>query len=736
MTELLSADIILREQAPATSTPPSLPTAVLGLVGVAKKGPFGKKLITSWDEYVRYFGSWDSNSDMGFAAYGYFQNGGRQLYISRIVHYTDPNDSATKTSAASTISLTTTGAATQGSVTTGNTEPFELFAGGDLDLKVDGGGTETATFDAAAGARTGSGGTYSTGFVGGETLLPKIDGGTVQTITFTSGAQTLAQVIDEINPQLVGGYADEVGGELRITSDKLGTGSGVEVTGGTGAATLGMGVGATAGTGDVADISAVSAAEAKALIEADTTAQVTVEGTGAITIKTPTIGAGGSIQVEASSTLDDAGYFDLDNSVHSGSAAGAGDTATVDAKYDGADGDNLKIRIAAATSGDSDEFNWTTLYNDIVQEFWANLSTDPNATNYWETVLNHVTTGSELITLTDLLAGSPPANRPDNGDYSLTGGDNGLSGLVDADFIGSSAGGTGIYAFDEVEDLTLLAVPGRSTAGVHQAMLTYTETWRSGQVFAILDSVLGHTATQCRDYVRTTAAIYNLSEHGAFYWPRMKMLNPNETVYTSDENGLVTVPPSGHIAGVFARTDQLQGGIHQAPAGPVRGIIFGCLGFETDEVLRKEKRDIVYPANINPLTTWAGVPRHIDGNRCLKTDGLFGTIGERRGMSYIERSIKILLSYARHTNNTKSLRRRATRDCETFLTSEMKDGAFASDDPSTAFFVDFGDDLNPPSVVNAKKLRGNIGVAKAKPTDWVIIDISEDTRALDEELAG
>jgi hypothetical protein len=74
--------------------------------------------------------------------------------------------------------------------------------------------------------------------------------------------------------------------------------------------------------------------------------------------------------------------------------------------------------------------------------------------------------------------------------------------------------------------------------------------------------------------------------------------------------------------------------------------MFGVLGFETDEVLEENKRDLVYPHRINPLTTGPGLPRYIDGSRTLKGDGNFPYVAERRGVIFIERSLKQGLQFA------------------------------------------------------------------------------------------
>src|SRR5262249_51624861 len=181
-------------------------------------------------------------------------------------------------------------------------------------------------------------------------------------------------------------------------------------------------------------------------------------------------------------------------------------------------------------------------------------------------------------------------------------------------------------------------------------------------------------------------------EFAAIYWPRVKVLNPSRVVFGNTTQ--LTMPPSGHIAGVYGRTDSARpGGIFIPPAGIENGRLLGVLGFETSEVLEEAKRDLVFPKNINPLTVFPGAPRHIDGARTLKGDGNFPTVAERRGVIFIEQSLRRGLLFAKHQNNTEALRATLARTVNAFLLIQLKNGAFASTDPKKAYFVDFGDAL-------------------------------------------
>ncbi len=416
-------------------------------------------------------------------------------------------------------------------------------------------------------------------------------------------------------------------------------------------------------------------------------------------------------------------------------------TLRVDAKYDGTYAHVLKAKVGAATSGEAARFNLYVLKSGLIVETFPNLTMDADDARYVETIVNAAVTGSKYVKAVDLVVGGgATAARPVNATSSfLAGGNDGLTGIVDADFTGAtgSSGKTGIRAFDYVQELNILTVPGRATAAVANAMITYSEVTRGMSVFAILDPPADASATAVVTYFESTAAVTGLSEFAAAYWPRVKVLNPNTSIFGKTADNLITVPPSGHIAGVYARTDGKKlGGVYTPPAGVENGILFGVLGFETKETLEEEKRDLVFPKRINPLTALKGGPRHIDGARTLKANGNFPSVGERRGAIFIEQSVKDGLQFARQRDNDEELRALVSRTVESFLLTQMKNGAFRTKDPATAYFVDFGPALNPTSVQFAGQLIGRIGIATKKVAEYIILRFSQDTRALEEELAA
>lgn len=731
---------------------PALATDVCLMAGVTERGRLDAYVCNTFEEWRAEYGDITAESfDAYIAAFGYFDNGGRNLVFARIVHYSDLTSPATKASVAATINLTTATTQTYGSVTTGNAETFRLDPGDTLVFKIDGGGAETATFDAAQAGVTSSS-CNPTGFVGGETLTLEVDGdGITQTITFEAGDTTVALAAQRINNLIEGGYAEVVsaGAEIKIWSDTYGTGSSIEIIGGTGRVALGFSTGTTSGTGDVADIRAVTAAEIKTRVVADCASLSATEVTiaaGALTFSTPTIGASGSIQCDATSTADDAAKCDLDNSVHSGTAAGAGNMATLDAASDGAWANGWTLDVSAASNGDSNYFDAELKdANGIRQRYWANLITTTTDPDYFQSRINDDAENYYFV-VTDLLSGTAPANRPTNGTYTLAGGDNGLGSLADTDYVGNSAGPTGLYLFDTTENARTLVVPGKATSAVHNGMVTYCDTWRNKTIVAIMDPPEQYTDAQIRTYWKTTASLKGSSEMVEMNWPRGHIQNPRPATLTNDgvvrnNVGVVNIPLSGHYAGAWARNDAQPAGVAQPPAGtdlPLRGVLgleIISSGQEKHPVEDPRKRANVYDDLINPVRRGSGGV-YVDGTRMAKADGNFPTIGQRRGACHVKLTIEAGIPFAIHKNIKTPLLRKIDRSVRIWLELITRDGFFVSDDPDQAFSWNVGQDQNPPSTQLQRKINAKLGLAFAEPADFVDLELYKDIRRYEEELAS
>lgn len=751
--QLLSSKVVIEETAPTSRTIQGAATGVCACLGVTPKGPIGvATLLTSYDQFVKIFGGNFVGGIAASSVRGFFDGGGQRMYFTRVVHYSDITLPNSKASAQGTLNLLNSNVAAAAALVTGtNAGPFALTPGDTLVIDRDAAGLATATFTATAGQITSSGATEPHNLVNNQTLQVKVNGGPTQTIVFTSGQfvdianATDVEVRAAIAAVLTNCVVTVQSGAIRITSSRLGTSSAIEIVAGTARAELGFAVSTNAGSGNVADIAAVSIAEIKTIVELAVSGVTVANAGGFVRIAATTPGATGKIQVMVASTADD--ELGLNNTLHNGSAAG-GATATlqVDSKYEGAYANGLTILIKAATSGIASEFNLAVYYNGILVETFANATMLDTAERFIETLVNDQDTGSRWIMVTDLQTNPGPsgvaAERPINSPGApqvafgpLTGGNDGLSGLAETDFVGDPSSRTGFHSFDLTFDPDVLICPEMATPAIHAAGLQYASVTRKGQMFFIADPPQGLSAEQMNTYVLTTAALKNTTEHGAIYWPRVKILNPAPSVYGSAST--IVVPPSGHIAGMYARNDGSKvGGVYLAPGGVERGQLPGVIGLETNEVMDEAIRDLVAPNLINPITQLRGQALAVDDAQTLMAGGNFPTIGERRGVSYIERSIEDGTQWVRMRNNDDSLRGALFRTVEAFLLIQMRVGAFRSRDPDAAFYVDTSEAINPPSEVFANKVNIRIGLATQKPARFLVMSFSQDTRALDQELAA
>jgi len=734
--QLLSSKVVIVEEEPKVRGIPSGPTSVAGAVGLTERGPIGQAVLcSSFDEFQTKFGGFTTDSDLALAAMGFFENGGSQLWVVRTAHYTDVATPASVTAVRAAGFLVAGGGPTPGVLTGAAAGPFVLIDGDLIRISVNGGADVDAVFTGAAAAiAAGGAGPYV--LADGMTLLLRVDNGLEQTVLFAAGDfadianATATEVAAAINAVIDGGRATTPGGIVRLASDTEGTSSRVQVTGGTANAVLAFPGSASVGGGNVANLRAVDVLEVKDAVEAAVPGVLLEAGIGGVLdIRTITTGASATVQARAAT----AAAFGLDTALHSGAASGTANAVRVEGKDPGAYANRIDAEVRAATNGSPNAFDLLIVEDGVYREAFPNLSMNPDDARYVDRVVNDPRIGSLYVRATDQLLVGMPVPPPQT--VSLAGGGDGLVGLDDNDFIGSDTGKTGLHALDQVQELTLLLVPGRATPAVHNAMVRYCEVDRDGTVFAVLDPPANQSATDIVTYVATTASLENLSEFAAVYWPRVKVLNPAKSVFGSSEQ--LVVPPSGIVAGVCSRTDSGRpGGVYDPPAGIDAGRMFGVLGFETDEVLEERKRDLVYPHRINPLTTGPGLPRYIDGSRTLKGDGNFPYVAERRGVIFIERSLKQGLEFARHKNNTEGLRAQVRRTITAFLLTQMNNGAFRSREPAKAFFVDVSEQLNTPTVVFAGKLIARVGLATNKPAEFIILRISQDTRALEAELAA
>jgi phage tail sheath protein FI len=276
----------------------------------------------------------------------------------------------------------------------------------------------------------------------------------------------------------------------------------------------------------------------------------------------------------------------------------------------------------------------------------------------------------------------------------------------DALYIGKDNGPgqrTGLKCFEEIDEIALVAAPGVISPAVQDAILSHCETRKDR--FAILDSpetINGGVdrLTRPRD-----------SKYGAYYFPWIQVYDP--------EKGNIYVPPSGHVAGVYSRTDT-ERGVHKAPANE---IVRGALGLRYS--VSKGEQDLLNPKGINCIRLMLGGGIRIWGARTLSSDSSWRYINVRRLFIMVETSIERATQWVVFEPNDHRLWKRVTRTISSFLSLLHRNGALMGETADKAFFVKCDSETNPPEVVDAGQLIVEIGLAPVKPAEFVIFRIGQ-----------
>lgn len=261
---------------------------------------------------------------------------------------------------------------------------------------------------------------------------------------------------------------------------------------------------------------------------------------------------------------------------------------------------------------------------------------------------------------------------------------------------------TGLKCFDEIDEIAIVAAPGQISPAVADALLSHCETRKDR--FAILDSP--ETITGGVDKLPKPRD----SKYGAYYFPWIQVYDPDK--------GNIFVPPSGHIAGVYSRTDS-ERGVHKAPANE---LVRGALGLKYN--VSKGEQDLLNPKGINAIRFLNGGIR-IWGARTLSSDPSWRYINVRRLFIMVESSIERATQWVVFEPNDHRLWKRVQRTISSFLTLLWRNGALMGTAPEQAFYVKCDDETNPPEVIDAGQLVVEIGLAPVKPAEFVIFRIGQ-----------
>ncbi len=288
------------------------------------------------------------------------------------------------------------------------------------------------------------------------------------------------------------------------------------------------------------------------------------------------------------------------------------------------------------------------------------------------------------------------------------------------EFQGKVTERTGVEGLEALDDVTMLCAPDLMSTmpgqkldldtikGVQTMMIAHCE--RMGDRVAILDAPPDMTPQEIKKW-RMEVAGFD-SSYAALYYPWIQVMDPVT-------NRPLAIPPAGHIAGVWARSDSTRG-VHKAPANEV---VQGAVGLVYQTT--KGEQDTLNPIGVNCIRAFPGRGIRVWGARTLSSDPAWRYINVRRLFNFVEKSIENGTQWVVFEPNDRKLWARVRRDVAAFLKTVWRDGALFGSSPGEAFYVKCDDELNPPESRDMGRLIIEIGMAPVKPAEFVIFRISQ-----------
>jgi phage tail sheath protein FI len=340
-------------------------------------------------------------------------------------------------------------------------------------------------------------------------------------------------------------------------------------------------------------------------------------------------------------------------------------------------------------------------------------------------VATKVNAASKLIKIEETGAALPDV-RVAAGSYTLSVPSVAVEKVTASDFEGDVAKRRGMGNASALDEVTMLIMPdivslngdGAQMRDLQGKMIAHAELM--GDRMAILDTPDGLIAQDVLEWRMTTAG-YD-SKMAALYWPWIEVMDPLT-------GRPLRVPPSGHVAGVWARTDE-ERGVHKAPANEVirgaNGLAFQITHAEQGELNRN---------GINCIRAFPGRGIRIWGARTLSSDPEWRYINVRRLFNFIAESIMTGTQWSVFEPNDERLWGKLGTNVGSFLSRVHRSGALSGASPQEAYFVKCDAETNPPEIVEAGQVVCEVGVAPVKPAEFVIFRLSQFTGGGGAEVA-
>ena len=438
-----------------------------------------------------------------------------------------------------------------------------------------------------------------------------------------------------------------------------------------------------------------------------------------------------------------------------GTSLGSGNSAFgVSAANQGAWGNNLWVQIVTSSDGNNtDNFKLLVMQGTTVKEAQTNVIeaydgltyqgsptlVPGNSTpgSYARTTVN---SRSEFIAILDDFTARPGVMP--NPVQLAFGSDS--KPPAPKDFIGAAAAdntvtGTGIRALDKVTDVNLIAMPGQGDIASVNAGMEYCKLQRPlqdcffiGDLGSVVDG--GGTtdvpAARQDDAATTVVKISDArafatngtldkssGDYGALYYPWVWAPDP----IGSGRNPRILLPPSGHVAGLYARIDNSRG-VFKAPAGTEAGLA-GVLAPFRD--ISDTEQDSLNPVMVNAIRSVPGAGLVVWGARTIGSDASWRYVPVRRIAIFLRVSIYYGIQWAVFEPNDEPLWAELRLNIRSFMLTQFRAGAFQGAKPDDAFFVKCDSSTTTQQDIDNGVVNILVGFAPLKPAEFVVLKLSQ-----------
>lgn len=289
----------------------------------------------------------------------------------------------------------------------------------------------------------------------------------------------------------------------------------------------------------------------------------------------------------------------------------------------------------------------------------------------------------------------------------------------------------GLQALAPIDEIAMVAAPGFTTKAAYSAIRDHCD--RLKDRVGILDGPAALGDTEIRQLSGETIAnatweMPDPSENGnlTLYVPWLTVTNPDP----NENTPTINVPPSGHMAGIWARTDATRG-VHKAPANEVvRGAI------DLQRRITHEEQGGMNANGVNCIRNFASDGILVWGARTLTNEPSFRYLNVRRLFNMIAESIAEGTRWVVFEPNDRPLWQAIRRDLTAFLMGCWRDGALMGATPEEAFFVRCDEQTNTITDISAGRVVIEVGLAPVKPAEFIIFRISQYEAGTDVAVSG